>query len=113
MVKNTPEIFFRHLKLHSGDKEPIFNVDGINFAFIRKSSLIVVVTSRFNNPPSFVMDVLSRACKLIKDFCGVLNEESIRKNFTLIYEVLDEFIDFGYPQFTSTEQVKPFIVNEV
>jgi AP-4 complex subunit mu-1 len=43
------------------------------------------------------MEVLARLCKLIKDFCGILNEESIRKNFTLIYEVLDEFIDFGFP----------------
>ena len=59
------------------------------------------------------MEVLSRVCKLIKDFCGILNEESIRKNFTLIYEVLDEFIDFGFSQFTSTEQIKPFIVNDV
>jgi len=51
--------------------------------------------------------------KVIKDFCGVLNEEALRKNFVLVYEIIDEMLDFGYPQSTSTEQVRPFIVNEV
>jgi len=33
---------------------------------------------------------------LCKDYCGVLTEESIRLNFVLVYELLDEVIDFGY-----------------
>jgi AP-4 complex subunit mu-1 len=41
-----------------------------------------------------------------------LTEESIRKNFTLIYELLDEMMDFGYPQITSTELLKNSIHNE-
>ena len=29
---------------------------------------------------------------LCKDYCGVLNEESIRLNFVLVYELLDEVL---------------------
>lgn len=36
----------------------------------------------------------------------MLTEEAIRKNFTLIYELLDEVIDFGYAQTSSTENLK-------
>ena len=36
--------------------------------------------------------------RVIKDYCGVLTEESIRKNFLLIYELLDECIDYGFAQ---------------
>ena len=43
---------------------------------------------------------------MFKDYCGVLTEEAIRKNFTLIYELLDEVIDFGYAQTSSTENLK-------
>lgn len=50
--------------------------------------------------------------KVFKDYCGVLTEESIRKNFILIYELLDEMVDFGYPQITSTEMLKSCIHNE-
>jgi AP-4 complex subunit mu-1 len=50
--------------------------------------------------------------KIFKDYCGVLTEESIRKNFILIYELLDEMLDFGYPQITSTEMLKNCVHNE-
>jgi len=29
-----------------------------------------------------------------------LEEESLRDNFVIVYELLDEVMDFGYPQFT-------------
>jgi AP-1 complex subunit mu len=31
-----------------------------------------------------------------------LEEESIRDNFVIIYELMDEVMDFGYPQTTDT-----------
>ena len=36
--------------------------------------------------------LIERLTKVFKDYCGVLTEESIKKNFTLIYELLDEVI---------------------
>lgn len=50
--------------------------------------------------------------KIFKDFCGVLNEEAMRRNFVLIYEILDEILDGGYPQHTTTERLKQCIHNE-
>lgn len=50
--------------------------------------------------------------KVFKDYCGILTEESIRKNFILIYELLDEMLDYGYPQITSTEMLKNCVHNE-
>lgn len=58
------------------------------------------------------MDILYRMMKVFRDYCGVLNEETIRKNFVLIYEIIDEIIDYGHPQIMSTEHIKQFIVNE-
>jgi AP-4 complex subunit mu-1 len=40
--------------------------------------------------------------QVIKDYCGVVSEESIRRNFILIYELLEEILDFGYAQSSST-----------
>jgi AP-4 complex subunit mu-1 len=36
----------------------------------------------------------------------------LRKNFILCYELLDEMLDFGYPQVTRTENLKSFVYNE-
>lgn len=71
-----------------------------------------VATTMYNTYPSLVIECLEKVTKIIKDFCGILNEESLRKNFVLVYEIVDEVMDYGYPQMTSTELVKPFIVSE-
>lgn len=71
-----------------------------------------MATTKHNVSPSYVMDILYRMMKVFRDFCGVLNEESIRKNFVLIYEIIDEIIDYGHPQLMTTENIKQFIVNE-
>jgi AP-4 complex subunit mu-1 len=62
--------------------------------------------------PTSTLELLNRLAKVFKDYCGVLTEESIRRNFTLVYELLDEMMDFGYPQITSTEMLKNHIHNE-
>ncbi|GME94040.1 hypothetical protein B5S28_g5280 [[Candida] boidinii] len=38
-----------------------------------------------------------------------LNEDVIRNNFSIIYEILDEILEFGYPQTTDWNYIKPSI----
>jgi len=38
-----------------------------------------------------------------------LEEESIRDNFVITYELLDEMCDWGYPQNTETALLKQYI----
>ena len=39
-------------------------------------------------------------------------QESLRKNFTLIYELVDEILDYGHPQCASTAELQAFVFNE-
>jgi len=80
--------------------------------YIKKNGLFFVCVNKTNISPSLVVELLTRLTKLFKDYCGVLNEESIRTNFTMIYELLDEILDFGYVQGTSTELLKAYVFNE-
>lgn len=54
--------------------------------------LLFVATTRTNISPSLVLELLHRIARVIKDYLGVLNEDSLRKNFVLVYELLDEVI---------------------
>ena len=45
----------------------------------------------------------------IHDFCGGIEEELLRTNFVLIYELMDEIIDFGFPQFTDSLHLKNLV----
>ena len=56
--------------------------------------------------------MLSRISKLFKDYLGQFTEETVRMNFTLIYELLDEVVDWGFPQATTTDSLKAYVFNE-
>ncbi|XP_020235174.1 AP-4 complex subunit mu [Cajanus cajan] len=114
--KGSAEIFFRKVKFwEDGDLQeapPVFNVDGVNYFHVKVVGLLFVATTRVNISPSFVLELLQRIARVIKDYLGILNEDSLRKNFVLVYELLDEVIDFGYVQTTSTELLKSYVFNE-
>eukprot|EP00940_MAST-03C_sp_MAST-3C-sp2_P002332 g2332.t1 len=110
--KGTAEIFFRKVKFWKGDAPPVFNMDGVNYISVKKSGLYFVGTTRFNVSPCLFVEIINRLTRVFKDYCGTLSEESVRKNFILIYELLDEVLDYGVPQDTSTELLKQFIHNE-
>ena len=46
---------------------------------------------------SFMLELLTKVTHMINDFCGGLEEELMRKNFIMIYELIDEMIDYGHP----------------
>lgn len=41
--------------------------------------------------------------QVFSEYFKELEEESIRDNFVIIYELLDELMDFGYPQTTDSK----------
>jgi len=107
------DIFFRKVKFwEKGDAPPVFTLDELSFIYIRRNSLLIACTTRYNVSPTVSIELLNRLAKVFKDYCGVLTEESIRKNFILIYELVDEMLDYGYPQTTSTEMLKICVHNE-
>ena len=50
--------------------------------------------------------------KVFTEYFKELEEESIRDNFVIIYELFDEMMDFGYPQTTETNILKEYITQE-
>ena len=48
---------------------------------------------------------------MFEDYFNRLDMETVRDNFILIYELLDEMCDFGWPQFTDAKILKEFFKN--
>ena len=113
-IKKSNDIFFRNVNFYTEEEiaPPLFNVDGINFIYVKTEDLYIAISTLDNASPNYYLEVLDRLMKVIKDHIGDLTEETIRKNFVLIYEIIDEMIDFGYPQLSDTEQVKQFVFTE-
>ena len=91
---------------------PVIQIDNMTYVWVKRYGLLFVCNTKFNASPSLLIELLNRTIKVFKDYTGVLTEEAIRKNFILIYELLDEVVDFGYAQGTSTENLKNFVYNE-
>eukprot|EP00761_Pharyngomonas_kirbyi_P002050 gb/GECH01002054.1/.p1 GENE.gb/GECH01002054.1/~~gb/GECH01002054.1/.p1 ORF type:complete len:436 (+),score=89.76 gb/GECH01002054.1/:1-1308(+) len=111
--KGSEDVFFRKVKFwEKGEAPPVFNIDGVTFIFMKKSQLYFVITTTSNVSPNLFLEFLHRVTRLFADYIGVLSEESMRKNFSLVYEILDEVIDYGYIQGASTEALKTYTFNK-
>ena len=121
LPKASDEIFFRKYKFWdgkdhqapTGDCPPAFFERGIHFFHIKVNGVLFVATSLNSGSASYALEVLNRTVKITKDYLGVLTEESIRKNFVLVYELFDELIDSGVVQDISTEKIRPNVFNDV
>ncbi|XP_028321779.1 AP-4 complex subunit mu-1-like [Gouania willdenowi] len=82
------------------------------FVHVRQGGLFWVATTTADSSPFTIIEFLNRLSALVKDYCGVLNETNITENFALIYELLDEVLDYGYIQTTSSDILKNFIQTE-
>ena len=66
---------------------------GIQFAYIKRNQLFFVFTSASRNIlPAMALELLQAIVGRIHDFCGSLEEDNLRTNFVLIYELIDEII---------------------
>ena len=59
-----------------------------------------------------VFEFLLKMCDVMQAYFGKISEENVKNNFVLIYELLDELLDFGYPQNTDTGILKTFITQD-
>jgi AP-2 complex subunit mu-1 len=90
-------------------RSPIKTINGITFLHIRTGPLYVVAIAKQNVNAAMVFEMLIKLVETFQSYFKVVTEESIRANFVLIYELLDEVLDFGYPQHCSREVLQAII----
>jgi len=56
---------------------------------------------------------LHKIVEVFTEYFKELEEESIRDNFVVIYELLDEMMDFGYPQTTESKILQEYVLQEM
>ena len=110
-------MFFRKATLwdvpgQGRDAPPVFQADGAHYLHVKAGGLFWVATTRENVSPSLVLELLTRMYWVTRDYVGHVSEDAVRKNFLLVYELLDEVLDFGLPQNSSTHRLKQFIAME-
>jgi len=101
--------------------------------FLRCQTLLSITycEPRTNANAALVFEFCYRFINIAKSYFGKIDEESIKNNFTLIYELIDgkwpelshpvclkpiyrgtEINDFGYPQNSEIDTLKTYITTE-
>jgi AP-1 complex subunit mu len=71
-----------------------------------------MTVTKVNSNVALMLMYLTRLCQVFQDYFGELEEESIRDNFVIIFELLDETMDHGYPQTTEARILREYITQE-
>lgn len=95
-----------------GKQSPIITHGNVSFMFIKHSNLYLVATTKKNANVAMVFTILHKIVQVFNEYFRELEEESIRDNFVIIYELLDELVDFGYPQTTDSKILQEYITQE-
>uniref|UniRef100_A0A6Q2WPP7 AP-1 complex subunit mu-1 n=1 Tax=Esox lucius TaxID=8010 RepID=A0A6Q2WPP7_ESOLU len=95
-----------------GNLSPILAHGGVRFMWIKHNNLYLVATSKKNACVSLVFSFLYKIIQVFSEYFKELEEESIRDNFVIIYELMDELMDFGYPQTTDSKILQEYITQE-
>ena len=80
--------------------------------FIWNNILNILQVTKQNVNAAMVFEFLLKMCDVMQAYFGKISEENVKNNFVLIYELLDELLDFGYPQNTDTGILKTFITQQ-
>ena len=81
----------------------------VTYTYIQHNNLYLLALTKTNANAVALLVFLHRLVDIFVHYFKELREESIRDNFVIIYELLDEVMDNGYPQFTEAKILSEFI----
>ncbi|KAK0586678.1 hypothetical protein LWI29_010572 [Acer saccharum] len=90
-------------------QDPVVYDSGVTYMFIQHNNVYLMAASRQNCNAASLLLFLHRLVDVFKYYFEELEEESLRDNFVVVYELLDEIMDFGFPQFTEAKILSEFI----
>ncbi|CCU82744.1 AP-2 complex subunit mu-1 [Blumeria hordei DH14] len=93
-------------------RSPILTLGSTTFSHVKHENIYLVAVTKSNVNAALVFEFLYRLTALGKGYFGKFDEEAVKNNFVLVYELLDEILDFGYPQNTETDTLKMYITTE-
>lgn len=109
-----------------------------SFFHVRHENLYIVAVTKWNANAALIFEFCYRVVNIGRSYFGKFDEEAVKNNFVLIYELLDgkiefdkrkkkkkkqlfiinytknllEILDFGYPQNSETDTLKMYITTE-
>ena len=107
--QETMEFCRKIISTKESKEMPIRYMNGVSYIFTQEGEIVLLATTKCNINAGLMFEFLYAFIKICKNYFGEFSEDKIRDNFVLIYELLDECMDYGYPQITDSGLLKKFI----
>ena len=107
--QETMEFCRKIISTKEAKEMPIIYMNGVSYIFTTEGEIVLLATTKSNVNTAMMFNFLYSFIRICKNYFGEFSEAKIRENFVLIYELLDEVMDYGYPQITDAELLKKFI----
>ena len=76
-------------------RSPVTNIARTSYFHIKRSNLWLAAVTKQNVNATMVFEFLLKVVDVMQNYFGKISEENVKNNFVLIYELLDEIVDFG------------------
>ncbi|KAF7513283.1 hypothetical protein GJ744_009704 [Endocarpon pusillum] len=103
------DVFRIQVISNSQVRSPVLTLGSTTFSHVKHENIYLVAVTKSNANAALVFEFLYRLTALGKGYFGKFDEEAVKNNFVLVYELLDEILDFGYPQNTDADILKMYI----
>ncbi|KAG2176958.1 hypothetical protein INT43_007612 [Umbelopsis isabellina] len=113
LKRSVADIFRIQVISNTDVRTPIITLGSTSFFHVRHENLYIVAVTKWNANAALVFEFCNRVINIGKAYFGKFDEEAVKNNFVVIYELLDEILDFGYPQNSETDTLKLYITTEV
>ncbi|KAF5897033.1 AP-1 complex subunit mu-1-like, partial [Clarias magur] len=91
---------------------PLVSHGSTHFLYIKHNNIYLVAVTKKNTNAALVYSFLYKLVEVFTEYFKVVEEESIRDNFVTVYELLDEIMDFGFPQTTDSKILLEYITQQ-
>ncbi|KAI7818354.1 intracellular protein transport-related protein [Gamsiella multidivaricata] len=112
LKRSIADIFRIQVISNTDVRSPIITLGSTSFFHVRHENLYIVALTKWNSNAALIFEFCYRVINIGKSYFGKFDEEAVKANFVLIYELLDEVLDFGYPQNSEADTLKMYITTE-
>jgi len=91
------------------DVLPIIDAGRHFFIHIQRDGLFFLAVVQKETSPFFVIDFLQRVYELFVDYFEKLSPKVLKANFTVVYQLLDEMMDYGIPFTTEPNTLRDIV----
>jgi AP-3 complex subunit mu len=88
---------------------PIVSTSKYYLVSIFRSDVFLLATTTGETQPLMIIEFLHRVFEIFEEYFDSVEETTIKENFSTVYQLLEEMMDYGYPLTTEPNALKAMI----